>query len=215
MSVILTAAERSRAVHAALWLMTATLLWMLVEAGVSLFSAGESASVALFGFGVDSVVEMASAVIVGWRLLLEARGLCPSRVEPVERNAARIAGGLLLLLAVYLLFRAGSVLLGRGARAAGSTAGVAVTVLALAIMPLLARAKLRVAETLQSAALRADALEATCCAWMAAATLGGLALNAALGWWWADAAAGLLLVPLLVREGAAAWRADGSCGCGH
>jgi divalent metal cation (Fe/Co/Zn/Cd) transporter len=188
---------------------------MLVEAGVSLFAAGEADSVALFGFGVDSVVEIASAAIVGWRLLLEARGLCPSRVERTERAAARIAGGLLVLLAVFLLYRAGSVLLGHGMRAVGSTIGVAVTALALVVMPLLSRAKLRVAETLQSAALRADAMEATCCAWMAAAALAGLALNAALGWWWADAAAGLLLVPLLLREGAAAWRADGSCGCGH
>src|SRR5207253_1806704 len=98
-------------------------------------------------------------------------------------------GALLWLLAAYVAVDAGRRLLGYGERSERSVAGIAVTVAALVIMPLLARAKLRVADAIGSRALRTDAQEAVCCAWLSAATLGGLTLNALFGWWWADPAA--------------------------
>ena len=211
MSLTITNRPRSRTLRVGLWLMAASLAWMAVEAGVSLFAARDTESVALFGFGMDSLIEIASAAVIAWRLLAEERGARAGRMQRIERAASRIAGGLLLVLAAYLLCRAGLGLSGHGEHSGASPAGVAVTALALVVMPLLARAKLNVAAALESRALRADAMEAACCAWLAAATLAGLALNAALGWWWADSLAALILVPLLWREGMEAWR--GECGC--
>lgn len=174
-----------------------------VAEGVAAIAAGAAAaSVALIGFGVDSMVETASAAVVLWRVIREMRSADdPSRVEAVERRAARVAGALLLALAAYVVVDAARRLAGRGARAEESVLGIVVTAAALVIMPILGRAKLRVAAALGSRALRADAFETIACAWLALATLGGLALNAAFGWWWADPAAALVLVPLIAREG--------------
>ena len=90
--------------------------------------------------------------------------------------------------------------------------GIVVTALSLIVMPLLARAKLLVAASLGSRALRADAHETIVCAWLSAATLLGLGLNAVLGWWWADPVAALAMLPLIVREGIEAWKGEGG-GC--
>jgi divalent metal cation (Fe/Co/Zn/Cd) transporter len=116
-------------------------------------------------------------------------------------------------LALYVLLDAGRRLLGFGEQARESPMGLAVTTAALFIMPLLARGKLRLAEGLGSVALRTDAYEAICCAWLSATTLGGLSLNAVFGWWWADPVAALVLVPLLVKEGLAGWRGSQCCSC--
>jgi divalent metal cation (Fe/Co/Zn/Cd) transporter len=186
---------------------------MVLEGTVSIGAGIAAGSVALLGFGIDSLVELDSDLVVGWRLLVERRESCPARLAEVERKASRLAGSLLLLLAAYVLIEAGRRLLGYGERARESLPGLAVTGLALVVMPLLARAKLRIADGLGSRALRADAYEAVCCAWLSATTLAGLALNAFFGWWWADPAAALVLVPLLVREGLAGWR-GGCSSCG-
>jgi divalent metal cation (Fe/Co/Zn/Cd) transporter len=125
----------------------------------------------------------------------------------VERRAARGAGFLLLALAVYLIAESAHVLW-TGERPEASTLGIALTSLSLIVMPLLARAKLKTADRLESRALRADAHETIVCAWLSATTLLGLALNAALGWWWADPVAALAMLPLIVREGIEAWRGE-------
>lgn len=178
-----------------------TVAWNALEGIVALAAGTAAGSVALVGFGVDSFVESASAIVVGRRFRAELQGSPGTDPERVEHAAARVAGILLLLLAAYIVVDAGRRLLGFGEEAQESRLGVAVTAVSLVVMPLLAWVKLRVAEALPSKALRADAYETVTCAWLSVTTLGGLALNLWLGWSWADPAAALLLVPLIVREG--------------
>lgn len=186
---------------------------MLIEGGVSLRAGAAAGSIALLAFGVDSLIELGSDLAVAWRLRAEQRGTPAGELARVERRTSRVAAGLLLLLAVYVTFDAGRALLGYGERARESYLGIGISAAALLIMPLLARAKIRVAEALESPTLRTDAYEAICCAWLSVTTLAGLALHAAFGWWWADPLAALVIVPLLVREGLTGWRGDG-CGEG-
>src|SRR2546428_9677198 len=174
--------------------------------GIVAIAAGLVAgSVALTGFGIDSVIEVTSGVVLWWRLRAE---LGAARVGPaVEARAVRWAGVLLLALAVYIVAESARRLL-TGDRPGESVVGIVLMVVSLIVMPLLARAKLRVADALGSRALRADAHETIVCAWLSFTTLLGLALNAVLGWWWADPVAALAMVPLIVREGLEAWRAE-------
>ncbi len=167
--------------------------------GVIAIAAGLAAgSVALTGFGIDSVIEVTSGVVLWWRLRAE---LGSSQLGPaVEARAARWAGALLVGLALYLVIESGRRLVTED-RPSESVVGIVLMVLSLIVMPLLARAKLRTARALDSRALRADAHETIVCAWLSFTTLLGLALNAALGWWWADPVAALAMVPLIAREG--------------
>ena len=168
-------------------------------------AAGLSAgSVALTGFGVDSIIEVTSGVLLWWRLHAE---LGAARLGPaVERRAARGAGVLLLALAVYIVIDSARRLLTTD-RPGTSAIGMALTALSLIVMPILARAKFRTAGVLGSRALLADAHETIVCAWLSITTLAGLSLNASLGWWWADPLAALAMLPLIVREGVEAWQA--------
>jgi divalent metal cation (Fe/Co/Zn/Cd) transporter len=121
--------------------------------------------------------------------------------------ALRLVGGCFLLLAAYVLFEAVHALL-RHEVPAPSPLGIGLAVLSLIVMPLLARAKRRVAGRLRSAALAADSRQTDLCAFLSAILLGGLALNAAFGWWWADPAAALIMVPIITREGVLALRGE-------
>jgi divalent metal cation (Fe/Co/Zn/Cd) transporter len=149
------------------------------------------------------LIEVTSGALLWWRLRAEL-GSAPLG-PTVERRAVRGAGFLLLALGVYILTDSVRLLL-TGSHPASSPVGIALTVLSLIVMPLLARAKLRLAASLESRALRADVHETIVCAWLSATTLLGLGLNAMLGWWWADPVAALAMVPLIVREGVEAWR---------
>ena len=167
--------------------------------GVVAIVAGLAAgSVALTGFGVDSVIEVTSGAVVWWRLRAELGSTALGR--SAEARAARWAGILLLALGAYIVLESGRRLLTQD-RPAESAVGIVLTALSLVVMPLLARAKLRLANALQSRALRADTHETFICAWLALTTLIGLGLNAVFGWWWADPVAALAMVPLIVREG--------------
>jgi divalent metal cation (Fe/Co/Zn/Cd) transporter len=178
-----------------------------LEGIVAIVAGLVAGSVALIGFGIDSVIEVTSGVLLWWRLRAE---LGSAHLGPTaERRAARGAGLLLLALGAYIVTDSARILL-TGARPESSGIGIAVTALSLIVMPLLARAKLSVAGKLGSRALRADAHETIVCAWLSATTLIGLGLNALLGWWWADPVAALVMLPLIVREGLEAWRAE-SC----
>jgi divalent metal cation (Fe/Co/Zn/Cd) transporter len=174
--------------------------------GLVAIGAGITAgSVALTVFGIDSVIEVTSGALLWWRLRAEL-GLAPLG-PTVERRAARGAGFLLLALGVYIVTDSARVLV-TGSRPESSLIGIVLTAISLIVMPLLARAKLRVAASLGSRALRADAHETIVCAWLSATTLLGLGLNAVLGWWWADPVAALAMLPLIVREGLEAWRGE-------
>jgi len=182
-----------------------TVSYNAVEGLVAIAAGLGAGSVALTAFGIDSVIEVASGVVLWWRLRAE---LGAARVGPaVEARAARWAGVLLLALAAYIVAESGRRLL-TGDRPGESVAGIVLMVLSLIVMPLLARAKLRLAASLGSRALRADAHETIVCAWLSATTLLGLGLNAALGWWWADPVAALAMVPLITREGLEVWRGE-------
>ena len=174
--------------------------------GLVAIAAGIAAgSVALTGFGIDSVIEVTSGALLWWRLRAEL-GLAPLG-PTVERRAARGAGFLLLALGLYIVTDSVRVL-ATGNHPESSPIGIGLTVVSLIVMPLLARGKLRVAASLGSRALRADAHETIVCAWLSATTLLGLGLNAVLGWWWADPVAALAMLPLIVREGLEAWRGE-------
>jgi cation diffusion facilitator family transporter len=188
-----------------------TVGWNLLEGVIALTAGLMAGSVALVGFGIDSFIETTSGVVVGWRLREEQAGHPSDHIERIEKKSARIAGGLLLALAAYLLFDAAGRLLGYGEQPRESAVGLALAALSLMVMPLLGRAKLRTARALGSGALRADAYETITCAWLSLTTLLGLMLNSLFGWWWADPLAALVLVPLIVREGLEGWRGKHCC----
>ena len=175
--------------------------WHVVEGSVAVAAGLIADSVALISFGIDSGVEVISAVVIVWRLGRELRGIDRERVEEVERRAARIAGLLLFALATYIVIDAGRRLIGFGGTAETSIVGITLTGLSLAVMPILGWVKLRVAKQLGSGAMRADAYETIACAWLSLTALVGLLLNAVFGWAWADPLAALLIVPLVIREG--------------
>lgn len=206
--------ERRKQISRGISLQMATVAWNLAEGGFAVYAGLAASSIALIGFGIDSFIETASAGIVGWRLWCEYRQGGTHNLEEIERNASRTAGLLLIALSAYVLFDSLKRLFGYGDHAHETLLGIGITVAALIVMPLLARAKLKVAEQIGSKALRTDAMETVCCAYLAATTLIGLVLNATLHWSWADPLVGLLIVPLLVREGLEGMKGT-DCGCHH
>lgn len=180
-----------------------TIGWMTIEAAVAVVAGIVARSLLLVAFGIDSAIELASAVVVFRRFRIElhedfAGDLADAKA--IERKSARIAGYLLFLLSAYVLVQAGIGLVTRHA-AETSLVGVAVAIIAALGMPLLAKAKLHVADNLNSRALRADATETLTCGYLAWVLLVGFAFNSLTHWWWIDSVASLAIVPLLIREG--------------
>lgn len=163
-----------------------TVGWNIAEGLIAVGAGLAAGSIALIGFGVDSFVETISGLVLIWRLSAEARGrLDDEAVERVERRAEQLVGVAFLLLAAYVAFEAVSSLVAHEAPDA-SPVGIALTAVSIAVMLWLARAKRRTGEALGSRALVADAQQTYACWYLSLVTLAGLALNAALGWWWAD-----------------------------
>jgi divalent metal cation (Fe/Co/Zn/Cd) transporter len=183
-----------------LWLVGATMAYNVIEAGVALWFGARAESIALFGFGLDSVIECAAAGVLLWRLSLQARGGDPERLERAEERVHRFVGATFLALAAYVAAQA-SLTLWRADRPEESIPGIILAAASLVIMPLVAWGKLRTAREIPSAALRAEAKETLACSYLSFTLLLGLAANAAAAWWWADPAAALLMVPWLLREG--------------
>jgi len=188
-----------------------TIAWALVECVLGIVAAVAAGSVALFGFGLDSAIEAVSGGIVLWRLLAERRGAPHATVERMDRLAHRTVGVLLLALALYVAGDA-IVTLVRHDRPGASALGIAVTAVALVAMLWLAQAKRRVAIALGSGALAADAVQTSACWWLSLATLAGVGLNTAFGWWWADPAAALVMTGLIAWEAREALSGR-SCAC--
>jgi len=174
-----------------------TLGWNVIEAAVAVGAGLLASSVALIGFGVDSVIESISGGVLLWRLQAHRAD------ERREQMALKLVGLSFLVLAAYVAADAIKTLVQREAPHA-SLAGIGLAVASLVVMPLLARAKRRVATRLASRALHADSRQTDLCAWLSAILLGGLGLNAVAGWWWTDPVAALLMVPIIAREGVAA-----------
>jgi len=196
---------RSALLHRCEVLEAASVGYNALEGVVALGAGVAAGSVALWGFGFDSLVEVTSATVLWWRLRLERRGSARGTEEEVERRAAKGADALLLLLTLAILAEAGRQLATRS-RPDPSLVGMFLTGLSLLVMPFLARAKLKMAARFGSRAMRADAHEAVTCAWLSGTTLSSLVLIATRGWWWADPAAAVLMVPLIAREGWEAWQ---------
>lgn len=202
-------ATREAAVVRGIALEYLTVGWNVLEGIVAIVSGTLAGSVALIGFGIDSGIESASGGILLWRLHSERRG---QNAETLERRALQLVGVSFLLLAAYIAFDAAKTLLFRE-RPERSIIGMVLSVLSLVVMPLLARAKCKTAGQLNSRALRADSRQTSICAYLSAILLGGLLLNALLGWWWADPVAALVMVPMIVNEGREAMRGEACADC--
>jgi divalent metal cation (Fe/Co/Zn/Cd) transporter len=205
------AALRSTQLARALRLEYLTVGWNLVEGIVAISAAVVAGSVALLGFGIDSFVESASGSVMIWRLHAERRArLSHGRIEALEHRARRLVAASLFLLAAWIAVDAAQTLW-RGDRPEFSAVGVALTAVSLVVMFWLARAKRRVARELGSRAMEADAFQTTACWWLSVAALTGIGLNGALGWWWADPVAGVVIAGLVVKEGRDAWEGEQDC----
>jgi divalent metal cation (Fe/Co/Zn/Cd) transporter len=198
--------ERGDLVSRALRLEWLTLGWMAIEAAVAIGSGIAAHSLTLIAFGTDSVIELASAGVLIWRLTAESRH-GEAFIEAIERRAARIGAALLFALAIYVVITALWSLWAGNAQEF-SLPGLIVAIAAIPIMIVLARAKLRIAADLGSAALRADAAEAIACGYLSAVVVFGLVAQWLTGAWWIDGVSALALVPFLVREAVEAWQGD-------
>jgi divalent metal cation (Fe/Co/Zn/Cd) transporter len=186
--------ERANQLRAGRRLEYFTLGWNLTEAAIAVGAGLFAGSIALIGFGIDSLIESLSGGILLWRLHRT------DTTDERERLAVRLVGVSFFVLAVYVGFEAGKSLL-RREESETSVIGIALSTVSLIVMPLLARAKRRVATKLDSRALHADSRQTDICAYLSAILLAGLLLNVLFGWWWADPIAALCMLPLIFREG--------------
>lgn len=174
-----------------------TIAWNSLEGLVAVVAGVFSGSIALVGFGIDSFIEVTSGVVLLWRMTVDAD--VPTR-ERNEKLSLRIVGVCFLALAVYVGYESISDLVSRKSPE-HSVPGILLASVSLIAMPLLSRAKKKVAKELGSAAMHADAKQTDFCVYLSAILLIGLLLNAGPGWWWADPVAALIMVPLIANEG--------------
>jgi divalent metal cation (Fe/Co/Zn/Cd) transporter len=198
-----------RLVRRGLLLNYATIAYNSLEAIVALVTGFLAGSVALVGFGIDSVIELTASGAAQWRL---RANLDPARRHQVERTTLHIIGWSFIALAVYVAIDSARTVVLRE-HPVPSVLGIGILALSAVVMPLLARAKRRVAREIGSAALESEATQTSLCAYLSIIALGGVTLNALLGWWWADPAAALAMVPIIAREGRQALRGDSCDSC--
>jgi divalent metal cation (Fe/Co/Zn/Cd) transporter len=184
-----------------------TIAYNSLEGLVAIIAGAFAGSIALVGFGVDSVIEVTSSAALLWRLHAD---LDEVRRERVEQTSLRIVGVCFLALAAYLSYDSVAALIQHEAPTR-SLPGILLAAASLIVMPLLARAKRSVATGINSAALRADARQTDFCTYLSAILLIGLILNALLGWWWADPVAALVMVPIIAKEGIDGLRGESCC----
>ena len=186
-----------------------TIAWMVIEAVVAIGSGIAAHSMTLTAFGLDSVIELISAVALIWRLGVELKH-GKEFSATAERRASKIGGGLLFALAAYVVLGAAwSIWNGRGEEF--SMVGLALAVAAIPIMYFLAKRKIHLAERIGSRALRADAVESITCGWLSFVVVIGLLAQLGLGAWWVDPVTSLAIVWLLLQEGREAWQAEEGC----
>ena len=184
-----------------------TIAYNSLEGLIAIVAGIIAGSIALVGFGFDSVIEVTSGAALLWRLHAD---MGEERRECVELLTLRIVGVCFLALALYVAYDAVSSLTAHEL-SERSIPGILLAVASLIVMPLLARRKRKVAQGLGSKAMRADAKQTEFCTYLSAILLGGLLLNAVFGWWWADPLAALLMVPFITKEGIEALRGDTCC----
>jgi divalent metal cation (Fe/Co/Zn/Cd) transporter len=203
------ASDRLLLIREAFRLEWLTMGWMSVEAGVCIVAGVKASSLVLTAFGVDSVIELASAGVLMWRLSVELRH-GQKFSERAERIASRIGGALLLVLAAYVT-AAALLRLWTGTGEEFSWPGFVVALVAIPAMRFLAQRKLAIAKKIGSRALRADAMEAVTCGWLSLVVVITLAAQWLMGAWWIDGVGSLAIVWFLVREGREAWSGDCCC----
>jgi divalent metal cation (Fe/Co/Zn/Cd) transporter len=201
-------ASRDSLIRRARFLARLGLAWHAVEATVAIAAGVAASSIALIGFGADSLVESIAGVVLLWRLV-ERR----AHSEDAERRAQRLIGMSFWLIAAYVGVEAIRSLFG-GDEPSVSYVGIGLASVTLVTMPPLAAAKTRIAHQLGSAATRSEGRQNLLCAYLSGALLVGLGANAAFGWWWADPVTALLIAGVAVNEGREAWRGEGCAdGC--
>ena len=196
--------DRPQALRRARLLNRVTIGWNVVEAVVALAAGVAAGSLSLVAFGLDSCVEVSGALVLAWRLAREQRTGC---TQPDDRRATKALAVCFFALAAWVSVNAVLDLADRH-QPGVSAVGIVVTTLSLLTMPALARAKRRLAPVLGSRAQEREASQTRLCAILSAVVLGGLVLNAALGWWWADPVAALVVAALAAVEGTRSWRAE-------
>jgi divalent metal cation (Fe/Co/Zn/Cd) transporter len=197
--------DRSTLVRRAKLLAWVGMAWHGIEAVVAILAGIAAGSIALIGFGIDSVVEAMAGFVLLWRFAAARHAS-----EGAERSAQKLIAVSFYMLAAYVAFEAVRALTG-GEQPDGSTVGIVLAVATLLTMPPLARAKTKVARELHSSATMAEGRQNMVCAYLAAALLVGLSANAVLGWWWADPVTALVIAAVAVREGREAWRGRACC----
>lgn len=181
-----------------------TIGWNVIEALIAVGAGLAAGSIALVGFGFDSTIEVAAAAVVVWQFRAEARGGVDRQRE---HRALRMIALTFFVLAAYVTFEAIRTLVNQETPES-SLVGILLAAVSLVVMPTLAWLKRKTALQMGSKTLLADSAGTFLCAWLSAILLGGLVLNSALGWWWADPAAALGIAYLATREGLEAWRGD-------
>lgn len=189
------------------FLAAGSVTYNVIEAVIAIAAGLAAGSVALIGFGLDSVVEVSSGLIILWQY----RHRLP---ETRERQALRLMALLFFALAAYVLFESVRALIDQS-EPESSPVGIVLAAVSLAVMPLLSWAQRRTGRALNSNAVVADSTQTLLCTYLSAVLLIGLVLNATLGWYWADPIAGLVIAGIAVREGRQAWRGEGCCAPGH
>jgi divalent metal cation (Fe/Co/Zn/Cd) transporter len=204
--------ERSKLVAKGRRLEYFTIAYNSLEGLIALIAGLMAGSIALVGFGFDSLIEVTSGTALLWRLHMDAD---EARRERVEAVTLRIVGVLFLLLAAYVSYDSIKSLIWRE-KPRESIPGIVLAIASVIVMPLLVRAKRKVARGIKSGAMMADSKQTELCTYLSAILLAGLLLNAFLGWWWADPVAALVMVPIIVKEGIEGLRGDTCCddGCG-
>jgi divalent metal cation (Fe/Co/Zn/Cd) transporter len=194
--------ERNKQIKRGCRLEYFTIAYNSLEGLVSIIAGLIAGSVSLVAFGIDSVIEIISGAALIWRL---QHDLNPEKREAAEQITLRIVGSCFIALAIYILYDSG-VILFRHEAPERSVPGIVMASLSVIVMPLLARAKRRVASGINSAAMKADSRQTDFCTYLSVILLGGLLLNALFGWWWADPIAALIMVPIIANEGIRAVR---------
>ena len=184
-----------------------TITWNTLEGLVAVVAGALAGSISLVSFGIDSFIEVTSGTVLLWRMAVDAD---VRRRERNEKLSLRIVGVCFLALAIYVVYESVSDLVSRKAPE-HSIPGIILACVSLVVMPVLSRAKKKVGMELGSAAMYADAKQTDFCVYLSAILLVGLLLNAALGWWWADPAAALIMVPLIATEGVEAIKGETCC----
>jgi divalent metal cation (Fe/Co/Zn/Cd) transporter len=186
-----------------------TIVWNSLEGLIAVVSGIVAGSVSLVGFGIDSFIEVTSGAALLWRM---SRDSDPRQRERSERAALRIVGACFLALAAYIAYESAMDLWQRRAPE-HSVSGIILACVSLVVMPLLSRAKRRVGTQLNSSAMHADAKQTEFCTYLSAILLAGLLLNALFALWWADPLAGLVMVPIIAKEGIDGVRARACADC--